>query len=600
MKKLLVAISVLLAIAGYAALRGPETEARPVASASGSDDTAGVRVQSRARPETSPTGLSGTVRAADGSAVVGAAISVIDAAGSPALLQADGEPGPAAVVRASVAGHWRLEDLSPGTYSVIATARGHLPARSKSVALGAGQTLSGLDVELTRGGQTVTGTVTDAGGGPVEGAVVRALGPASAIYGTLTDTDGSYALTIAAGSYDVEARDPDYQRQTHRLTIGGSDRVLDFKLIPGAAIFGTVLARTTGKPVRGATISFDRKFRSGSGFASGRSRDDERVTTDEHGNFALRQLRAAEYELHATADHAASRAPTTVSVGIAEQEEGTIILVDPAFNVAGRVVDRTDPSIGIANVDIEAFGFGGLVSVESRTGDDGSFLLEGLAAGSYPLTTRGGDVIVSGGTSVEVVAADVAETVVAVERGTRLVGRVEPSTVAIVKLEVPDDARGRRSRDLSQKVRGAVSQTSPDGAFELGSVPVGQWTLVAVATDGSWGELEIEVPEGGLTDPLLIHMKERPSISGRIVAGDGEPVLGATLTVVKYTEGASVAELFFMSRSPVKATSDAMGSFALVRARRPRSGRLSAHREGPPRRCARRDGRRCIPAHRRR
>ncbi len=558
MKKLLVAATALVVLATAYAVRSRATEV----SAPQIADAATARSGSPGAParraaEASPTRLEGTV-SAKGGPLLGAVVTVLEGSGAPASFAS----GERATVRVALDGQWSVEGLLPGTYAVAATAHGFLPAVSERIELLAEQTLSGVDVELAQGGQTVTGTVHDAGGGPVEGAFVRAVRPGMPPYSTMSAEDGSYTLTLPSGAYELEAREPDYQSQTRRLTLRDSERILDFQLIPGAAIFGTVVDRTTGDPVPGAVISFGRKFRSGGGFASNRSTDDERVTTDAQGRFSLRQLRAAEYQLFATADHAASRAPTTVAIGVAEQENDVLLLVDPAFNVSGRVVDQNDPSSGIANVDIEAFGVGAQVSVETKTDGNGNFVLRGLNPGSYPLNVRGADVVFSDVT-IEVTHADLEGTVVTAERGTTLRGRLSPPTAGSIALKVPAGAMGLRRFEFARKVSGARTQAGGDGTFEL-SAPVGQWTLVATSSDGSLAELELDIPEGGLEDDLRVEMTPRPFIAGHLVDPEGAPVVGATLTVVPYVEGASPAELFFMSRSPVKATSDASGAFTLV------------------------------------
>src|SRR5262245_25010453 len=188
------------------------------------------------------------------------AITVIDDKGplADATVRLAPKDGEVVVVRTGSDGSAR-SDLDPGAWTVSASAADHLPA-----ALAARQLTAGADeqvaIKLARGGRLLSGTVSDATGGPVTGARIDAAAinaaaePSDAVSTVFTGADGKYRLSVAEGHLLVAASSPDYAPQSRYVELGAAGAVADFSLVPGGVIEGVVRDERTREPVPGANV----------------------------------------------------------------------------------------------------------------------------------------------------------------------------------------------------------------------------------------------------------------------------------------------------------------------------------------------------------
>ena len=133
-------------------------------------------------------------------------------------------------------GNYRIRNVPPGTYEVIAAASVYVATEGrKTLLVGKNETVENIDIALERGG-VITGKVTDADGNPVieeTVSVSAATGSQRIPYfrNVRTDDRGIYRAygvpagkyTVSAGreaSYSVGSRRPDgYQRTYHPNTV---------------------------------------------------------------------------------------------------------------------------------------------------------------------------------------------------------------------------------------------------------------------------------------------------------------------------------------------------------------------------------------------
>src|SRR5690349_14548590 len=206
-----IAVVVLLLGGGIAwwKLRGGDGPAKPAkvdpwAAAKGIDEAA-ILADKRAAHGDAPLDLtpataSGKItRQADGAGVPGAVVSL-----SPKGLGIEELGFPGASEKRVVAvtddtGAWTAANVHPGDYVMTATAPGLLPGQRDDVSLAPRANKTGLDLALVAGGYTVSGTISDIGGGPIAEARVRATrDDISALRG---NAGGYVAITGADGKY---------------------------------------------------------------------------------------------------------------------------------------------------------------------------------------------------------------------------------------------------------------------------------------------------------------------------------------------------------------------------------------------------------------
>jgi protocatechuate 3,4-dioxygenase beta subunit len=220
-------------------------------------------------------------------------------------------------------GRYRIADLAPGDWQVVATTHDGRQA-SGEVTLEPGQAEAYLDLELeTR--PVLTGRVTF-DGRPLAGADVRLHGPSAP--GTRTAQDGSFRVGVTPGRYTLILLE---QRQgfgySRSVEVGpdGAEVTIDLE---GASLSGRVLD-AGGVPIAGAALAVE-----GINPALDVSYSGPSARTDDAGLFALR-LAPGHYRLTVSAD---GFAPATTDV---ELPEGRTVELEVPLAPAAETAEDT-------------------------------------------------------------------------------------------------------------------------------------------------------------------------------------------------------------------------------------------------------------------
>jgi EmrB/QacA subfamily drug resistance transporter len=241
------------------------------------DSTAGAGVGGYVTTGGQP--ISGHVRRQDGSAVPGAALTLIDQRGRQVARGTGGSDGA-----------YRVTAPGTGTYVLIVSAPGHQPQAS-SVLVGEGSAAR-LDITLTGSGE-VAGTVRVAGREtPLTGATVTLTDERGEVTGAyITKGDGAYAFRgISAGNYTLVASAEHYRPIAVTLTVPDSGELRhDVELSGAVLLAGT--ARTDGdRVVPDARIT----VLDGAGNVAAVAR------TDAEGRYMISDLPAGDYTVVAS------------------------------------------------------------------------------------------------------------------------------------------------------------------------------------------------------------------------------------------------------------------------------------------------------------
>jgi len=462
--------------------------------------------------------------------------------------------GDVIVVKTGADGIARAAQLAPGAWEVSASAAGHEPAGLERQTLSAGAAVE-LAITLPVGGRTLSGTVTDATGGPVAGARIDAaklgdmMRPGRAVATTATGADGSYQLAVAEGQLMVEVSSPDYAAQSRYVEVGPTGAVADFQLVPGGAIEGIVRDARTKEVVGGAVVLARRDGGGMMRLAEGGMR----VTkSGADGRFRLGGLRPGAYELGAAADVRSSKAPTVVGIGVAEQVSEVEVLISAGPTVSGVVVDEAGAPV--PNIAVSANGDGPGAGAEETTNAKGEFTITGLPAGRYVATATDDTFVPDGFTPFELAETDVKGLRVKVRRAAQIVGHVEPRQVCVVSHEIdPAELGMGMPRFLAPVTTGA------DGVFRIGPASPGKATLTARCANGDQGALPIAVTVG--MPEVVLPVKAGASIAGRVVDGEGKAVGGVTVMATKQGPSQSTMIVNGMVTSGVQALASANGTF---------------------------------------
>ncbi|HEY5925706.1 MAG TPA: carboxypeptidase regulatory-like domain-containing protein [Kofleriaceae bacterium] len=557
MRRILIPVGVLLVVAlGLVWWLRSRDDDRTTTKAGTAQTTGSGKRASGPRAPAKPATISGRVtKKADGSPIAGAVVSI-----AYAELGADisSVKKPTLLATTDDKGAWIAKDVPPGDYMLAATAKGMLPGSRDKLVVASGEQRSGIDFALDAGGTSIRGTVSDVLGGPIASARITAKRDswsmtADAELVTLSGVDGTYELSVADGEYRMSAAHDDYTRSTESVEVEGKPVTVDFTLIPGGVIRGQVVARDTRKPVPGALVSVDagrQNFRSG----------DITAMADADGQFIVRGLSSGNASITARGRGYASAQPTPVQLGIGEQVDDIIVLVDGAFSISGRVV-RKGTKEGIAGARLGAFSMGNGAQGEALepSDADGAFEIPGLRPGSYMMFAGAEGSMLEIGKNVDIVDRDVTDVIVELGAGVTLSGRVDPAMVATVSLELEGEIG---ITNMFEMVKAAMcrGQSEANGTFTLKNAPPGKFKLRAVAKDGTSGSIALTVAavdQSGLVVPIT----PRASIAGRVVDTSGKPVPGFDVIAEPDEER---KQSFSMGNLKENATSGADGSFKIV------------------------------------
>jgi hypothetical protein len=445
--------------------------------------------------------------------------------------------------------------LEPGTWSVSASADGHEPAALRARELHPGEVVN-VDIKLALGGRTLTGTVTDATGGPINGARIDAakLGVGrrgDAVASTVTGSDGKFKVTVAEGQLLVAASEASYAPQSRFVEVGANGATADFQLVPGGVIEGIVRDEHTREPTPGAIVVAQRDAPT---MMLG-ERAIHTVIAGGDGRFRITGLRPGAYELGARAAQRASQAPTIVGLGVAEQVSDVEILVGSAPVIRGVVVDESGAPA--PNVEVTAFSGPG-DGAEAKADAKGAFVIEGLAPGHYMLMARSDQFVPGGPTSVELATKDLDGVKVTVHRGLRIKGHVERRQVCEIQIDVDEDAF---SAGGGMPMLIAPSTTAADGEFDLGPAHPGAYQVTARCPSGEQGDKKLDA-KAGMAD-VVIAVKPGASIAGKVVDAAGKPVPGVAVMAAPQTGTERTTIVNGMMTSGIQSLTNAAGAFEL-------------------------------------
>jgi len=438
----------------------------------------------------------------------------------------------------------RLEGVTPGYATLMASASGYAPAHKLvSVPESTTQALE-VAVELRRGGR-VSGRVITTDGQPVEGARVLAENTAALFSladserdGAQTNEEGRFSLeAVAEGTCRLTASHPDHPTTSSRpVTVSLSRPVPDVEIVmkQGAAIAGRVIG-TDGSPAAWARVRCTRT--DATPFAGGTigGHRQRGATADGEGNFELKGLPLAELVLMAVSEVASS---DTVQVDLSQggRIEGIELRLAAGGTISGKVITDTGEPVADAEVlarpDFWAGGLNRKTRLRGRsstvTDGGGNFTFSGLCEGSYRLSatrsagsfrrfTRQGIEAKTGDEDVEIVLA---------EDGS-LGGRLAFAT-----------GGNPTSFSVALNMSPGVPCSSADGSFELPAVAPGKYMITFRGRDFADKVLsDVEVQGGGKTDLGSIEVQPGRDVSGRVIDESGEPVPGATVVVAERLVG---------------------------------------------------------------
>lgn len=495
-----------------------------------------------------------------GSRIRGAKVSVESRVGPEFLSKSK------STVYSDEGGTFRVTNLPYGLYQLEATADGYLrypgPEAQAQVELLPGDMPEPVTLLLSPGG-TIRGTVADAGGSPVEGAVVQLYNSPGARarintgrFRAVTNTGGQYEITgipldqevnVTASAYAAAKTMPgDKQGATSGVTSyfglakGKSDPVV---LTPFLSTAEANIRLGIGAPVtvrvedQGGTGLDDANVSlNHNAFPGDPSPPDWSGKTSSLGRITFHSIPAGNGSVSASKSgyigagssfQVADGQPTQVTLKL---EKGT--------SIEGIVVDDAGLPIQEGHVDARAergSRGGGRGSIDSR----GHFKIDGVSEGFFTLSVNAVRQTPSGKHTVRRDVSGVhtrTQPTITVPMNGRVDGIVldqatlEPITSASVRLSGRYEYQRGRATNFSSN----TNTSNPPGEFTFQNLPPGEYSLSVSAGNYLPQQIsEIEVYSPGTHHAGKILLSKGSVLKGRVLSAEnGEPVVSASVKLV--------------------------------------------------------------------
>jgi hypothetical protein len=456
--------------------------------------------------------------------------------------------GPRNKIGTGTEGRFLLEDLAEGTYVVAASAPGQSSANVSGVKVSPGSTTDAGTIRLSAGG-TVKGTVADAAGAPVAGAVIAVRGPGRD-YGSIgagpqgvSDPAGAFEVTgVPPGTVDVSASHPNYAE--------GRASGIEVDPVKGAAEARIVLAqggriegwvrRRDGAGIGGAHVNIMPERRGGGFSPSGPGM----LVTTADGGFVSEHIPAGRVTVALMTRSGNSYASAqSIDVDVREGETTPVELRSRDILVSGHVTRAGAPLAGV-RISVRGnrmmfMSFSGPgdeapaapSGPERRTaitGEDGGYemivdqpgrvyvQIERLdGKGSYPGRTA--DIPDADAYTLDLTFAGATLSGIVVDRET---DQPVPRAHVYALPKKPDTGRPG----------GSGGETGEDGRFQFDVEP-GDYRVSASAESYSRVEAETSVAGGGASD-IRLALVRGLMLQGKVVDGHGNGVGGLSIAAV--------------------------------------------------------------------
>lgn len=459
-------------------------------------------------------------------------------------------------------GRYRLRELAAGIdMNMWVFADGYAPVQAPPFQALPSETQD-LPPVVLKSGYSLTGTVKDAGGNPLQANVVMSMQPRDAFragapdkqaeddralgreVAVLCDDNGNFAFSnLAEGIWILKADYEGFARAEVRplMLMQGQAVEPQFLTLGDEHIISGVVLNDDRMPVADALISVARTQPRPVMSDFTRSRED--------GTFDVRGLQEGIYGLSVQAE-----GYTNGRSGRLEADtQGLEIILQQKANVSGRI---SGPGGALANFSLEVFrtrrgnptyGMTGTNFEFSAT--DGTYVLENLDPGSYILLARSPGMAPTWSSSFMLQREDVSGIDVMMQSGASIEGRVvdadgKPLANTVVSLhgndydpEQVDSLFGAAINDPNNVPKLEV-RTGADGRFVMENAYLGSVQLFVQHQTHMPTLLPLDLREGQVAQAGDIQLYRGATIFGTVFGPDGKFLAGGTVNLGR-KDGAS-------------------------------------------------------------
>jgi len=516
------------------------------------ESAGGSSGRERAESATSGCSLAGTVRDPEGRALSGVTVALLRArSGLISVRQPLGVE-----TRTSGTGEFLFRELAcDAPLALEFRAPGFTLLNHGPIRLQAAGTTRIPPVLLERG-LTLTGLVRSGPElVPIEGAsvMVERIDRPDGLMTTLstaalidtTDGRGRFDIDgIGFTQYRIRAEAPGYAAKEIQRSFLASrhlDRIeLSLELEPASEEVEGQVQDAGGRPVAGARII-------ARAFSGDVETHQVRAVADDDGQFRLAGLSRAEYRLRATCSGYSQVEDVRFEPGQSGGNRIELRLVQNG-GLRGRVIaaDGGAPigwSVEVVTVDRQ--GRRSLVKRARPLDDQGRFLADDLAPGTYHLWASAENSAATQGAAFELRAGETLEGVtLTLNAGGSIAGTIQdgdgralPGAEALLMPADLDAEREQAESLLRTPLFGKRDRTDASGQFRLAHVPPGEYKLRLLGGGGAVLIERVQVAEGQATDLGALRIERGGALSGLALDQDGSPLSKQRIVLISKQAG---------------------------------------------------------------
>ncbi|HVS15472.1 MAG TPA: carboxypeptidase-like regulatory domain-containing protein, partial [Thermoanaerobaculia bacterium] len=381
--------------------------------------------------------------------------------------------------------------------------------------------------------RSVRGLVAWRSGATIAGARVRAhvrptRGAGFTGEPVRTDAEGGFELRgLVDGVVELWAVAEGARPGSVEVALDGGDPGGDVvvELDPGATLRGVVLG-PGGRPVTDAVVGAGR-IEASTRFPNGVRPDFAPWdgTTDGEGRFELKHLEPGPTRVRVQHDE---HLPLSTELELEAGEREIELVLERGYEIRGTVVDEQGeplPRARIYRMQHRADGSSGGGSTSTVTDAAGGFVLTGLEPAVYELSARRDDLGVGKARPVVIEDRSVSGVEIVVPAGVSVEGRIDGLS--------PQELRDAWIRASGPAILGSKSAWAFDdaGSFRLRGLTPGWWEISGYSETAGRTSTVVEVGDAPITGVVLRFARDDGTTLSGLVLRQGEPVLGAYVTL---------------------------------------------------------------------
>ncbi|MGM7702003.1 carboxypeptidase regulatory-like domain-containing protein [Pseudalkalibacillus sp. Hm43] len=442
-------------------------------------------------------------------------------------------------------GEYSLTGISPGNYTIEYSKVDYI-TNIQNVTINAGE-ITRKDVFLTELPGSISGTVTNSGGGAINNATVRLLDTAGNVVATTTtNAAGNYSFpSVTPGQYTLSVTATNFQSATQGVTVTANDAsTVNFVLQPNP---GTVQGQVTdqnGNPISSALVEVVNL----AGLVI------DTTTTNASGDYIIDDLAPGDYKLRVS-----KAAFTTEVLGFnlsaGETEVLNVSLRPNPGTLTGTVTDAASGN-PIQNATVQVTNGLGVTVATTMTDASGDYTVPRLAPGSYTVT------FIAEGYGSQSIGAKIrsAETTTLNVELVKLVGAISGT----VTDNSGNTLSGATVEIFLNNILVASTTTDSNGTYVINNLIPGAYTVSVSKENFGTETVGASVVENQTSIANVSLTPDPGTLTGTVLTTTGDPIEGAVLTVKDSRTGANITQVLTNNQGIYTATGLAPGTYIIT------------------------------------